>query len=91
MAKKLKGDFFYLSANELKEGGIIFYGKSGWTNEFSQAIKIPRNKIEFYESKCKGYEESCTIISPTFIEIDKNGEVLNLRDRIRIKGITINI
>ena len=89
MAKKLKGDFFFLSASDLKEGGIVFYGKNGWTSEFGKAIKIPRNKIEFYESKCKIYEDKCVIISPIFIEIDENGDILNLRDRIRIKGITI--
>jgi hypothetical protein len=52
-------------------------------------MKIPRNKIELYESKCKIYEDKCVIISPIFIEIDENGDILNLRDRIRIKGITI--
>ena len=55
------------------------------------SIEIPRNKIEFYESKCKIYEDKCVIVSPIFIEIDENGDILNLRDRIRIKGITIEI
>ena len=91
MAKKLKGDFFFLSASDLKEGDIVFYGKNGWTSEFDKAIKIPRNKIEFYEGKCKIYENNCIIISPTFIEIDANGDVLNLRDKIRINGITIEV
>ena len=91
MAKKLKGDFFFLSANDLKEGGMLFYGKNGWTPEFDESIKIPRSEIEFYEVKCKIYEDNCTIISPTFIEIDENGDVLNLRDKIRINGITIKI
>ena len=91
MAKKLKGDFFFLSANDLKEGGMLFYGKNGWTSEFDESIKIPRSEIEFYEGKCKIDEENCTIISPTFIEIDENGDVLNLRDKIRINGITIEI
>ena len=69
----------------------VFYGKNGWTSEFDEAIKIPRNEIEFYEDKCKIYEDNCIIISPTFIEIDENGDVLNLRDKIRINGITIEI
>ena len=71
MAKKLKGDFFFLSANDLKKGDIVFYGKNGWTSEFDEAIKIPRNKIEFYEGKCKVYEDNCIIISPTFIPDSK--------------------
>jgi hypothetical protein len=53
MAKKLRGDFFFLSANDLKNGDIVFYGDHGWTAQFDKAMKIPRNKIEFYESKCK--------------------------------------
>ena len=52
---------------------------------------LTKNKIEFYESKCKIYEDKCVIVSPIFIEIDENGDILNLRDRIRIKGITIEI
>mgnify|MGYP001470209911 CR=1 FL=1 len=91
MVKKLKGDFFFLSANDLKDGDVVFYGEYGWTSKFEKAIKIPRNKIEFYEGKCKIYEDNCVIIAPTFIEIDENGGVLNLRDKIRIKGITIEI
>jgi hypothetical protein len=91
MAKKLRGDFFFLSANDLKDGDIVFYGDHGWTAQFDKAMKIPRNKIEFYESKCKIYEDKCVIVSPIFIEIDENGDILNLRDRIRIKGITIEI
>ena len=89
MAKKLRGDFFFLSANDLKDGDIVFYGEHGWTPQFDGAMKIPRNKNELYESKCKIYEDKCVIISPIFIEIDENGDILNLRDRIRIKGITI--
>ena len=46
MAKKLRGDFFFLSANDLKNGDIVFYGDHGWTSQFDRALKIPRNKIE---------------------------------------------
>ena len=38
MAKKLKGDFF-LSANDLKEGDIVFYGKNGWTLNLMRQLK----------------------------------------------------
>ena len=50
-----------------------------------------QEEIEFYEGKCKIYEEQLHYYSPTFIEIDENGDVLNLRDKIRINGITIKI
>ena len=49
MAKKLKGDFFFLSANDLKEGGMLFYGKNGWTSEFDEAIKIKNREINITE------------------------------------------
>ena len=75
---------FFLISQRLKEGDIVFYGKNGWTSEFDEAIKIPRNKIEFYEGKCRIYEDNCIIISPTFIEIDENGDILNLRDKLEL-------
>ena len=42
MAKKLKGEFFFLSANELKSGKIIFYSNNGWVDDFKQATKISK-------------------------------------------------
>tara|TARA_B100000073_G_C23573255_1_gene509095 strand:- start:247 stop:522 length:276 start_codon:yes stop_codon:yes gene_type:complete len=91
MAKKLKGDFFFLSANDLKSGKVLFYSKSGWINDFKKAIKLSKKEIEIYEKIYKADEDKCKIIAPTFIEINENGEILKLRDKIRIHGLTIEI
>ena len=91
MAKKLKGEFFFLSANELKSGKIVFYSKEGWIDDFKKATKISKEEIESYEKIYQAEETKCIIISPTFIEADKNGEILKLRDKIRINGLTIEI
>ncbi len=91
MAKKLRGDFFFLSANSLKFGSVVFYSKNGWDSSFKNAIKIRKDEIEFYEKIGKKDENDCIIISPTFIEIDEEGKILTLRDKIRINGITIDL
>ena len=49
MAKKLKGEEFYLSANDLNSGGVIYLAKNKWTTNFNEAIKIKKNDIEKYE------------------------------------------
>ena len=43
MAKKLKGEEFYLSANDLNSGGVIYLAKNKWTTNFNEAIKIKKN------------------------------------------------
>ena len=53
MAKKLKGDFFLLSANHFKEGNVVFYGKSGWVNNLSQATVITKDKVNFMKENAK--------------------------------------
>ena len=49
MAKKLKGDYFYLTANDLITGNVLYFGDNKWSTYFDDAIKIKRNEIETYE------------------------------------------
>ena len=91
MAKKLKGDFFFLTANDLQTGAVLFYTKKGWLEKSINAIKIPRKKIEHYEEIAKKYENNCKIVSPFFVELDESGNIKSLRDKIRDKGITIKL
>ena len=91
MAKKISGDFFFLSANELKSGAVVFLTKNGWSHDSDKALKIQRDQLEKFEKLSKIDEEKCIIISPQFVELDEFGEIKTLRDKIRKSGITIEI
>ena len=46
MAKKLQGETFLLSANELRSGKVVFFTSKGWSSYSSEAIKIKVDEIE---------------------------------------------
>ena len=91
MAKKLKGDSFFLSANDLKTGSVVYYDGKSWSSKIEKAKKINRNQIEKYENIAKKFENKCIIISPLFVELTDKGKIKKLRDIIRYKGLTIKI
>ena len=37
MAKKLKGDSFFLSANDLKTGSVVYYDGKSWSSKIEKA------------------------------------------------------
>ena len=88
MVRKLKGDLFLLTANDLISGEVIFLSEEGWSKNHLEAKKIDRDKIEKYEKIAKEYEKKCEIISPFFVELDETGNIKTLRDIIRINGLT---
>jgi len=88
MAKKLKGELFYLSANDLKTGEVVFYSDKSWSNDLKKARVIKRNEIEEFERIADINEKNCKIISPIFVELNDDGKIKKLRDIIRHKGIT---
>ena len=89
MAKKLQGETFLLSANELRSGKVVFFTSKGWSSYSSEAIKIKVDEIERYEEISIEEEKKCIIISPKFVELDDAGNIKTLRDKIRNSGITI--
>ena len=91
MAKKLKGEEFYLSANDLVSGDVIYLTKNKWSTDFNEAIKIKRNEIEKYEKIAIEDENNCLIIGPFFIELTEDGQIRKLRDKIRKNGLTFKI
>ena len=91
MAKKLKGDSFFLSANDLKTGSVVYFDGKNWSSKIEKAKKINRNQIEKYENIAKKFENKCIIISPLFVELTDEGKIKKLRDIIRYKGLTIKI
>ena len=91
MAKKLKGDSFFLSANDLKTGSVVYFDGKNWSSKIEKAKKINRNQIEKYENIAKKFENKCIIISPLFVELTDEGKIKKLRDIIGYKGLTIKI
>ena len=50
MVKKLKGDSFFLSANDLKTGGVVYYDGNNWSKKLEKAknfivMKLKNTKI----------------------------------------------
>ncbi len=91
MVKKLKGEQFYLSANDLTSGDVIYLSKNKWSTDFNKAIKIRKDDIEKYEKIAVEDENKCLIIGPFFVELTENGQIRKLRDKIRKNGLTFKI
>tara|TARA_B100000963_G_scaffold269996_1_gene238157 strand:- start:1259 stop:1534 length:276 start_codon:yes stop_codon:yes gene_type:complete len=91
MVKKLQGEAFLLSANELRSGKVVFFTKKGWSRSICEAIKIKVDEIDKYEEISIREEKKCIIVSPKFVELDHAGNIKTLRDKIRNSGITIKI
>ena len=89
MAKKLKGDSFFLSANDLKTGSVVYYNGDDWSEKIYKAKKINRSEVEEYENIAKKFEDECIIISPIFVELNDDGTIKKLRDIIRKNGTTL--
>ena len=91
MVKKLQGETFLLSANELRSGKVVFFTSKGWSRSSNEAIKIKVEEINKYEEISIEEEKKCIIISPKFVELDDAGNIKTLRDKIRNSGLTIKI
>ena len=91
MAKKLKGEYFYLTANDLKTGSVVYYSKNNWSSDLTNAVKISRDNLEKYEQIAQNDEKECLIVSPFFVELDEVGKIRKMRDKIRETGITFKL
>ena len=91
MVKKLKGEIFLLSANDLLTGKVVFYSSGGWSFRSSDALKINIKDIEKFKRIIEEDEKRCIIVSPEFVELDESGHIKTLRDKIRNSGVTIEI
>ena len=91
MAKKLRGDTFYLTGNDVKSGSVIYYTKDNWSGNFYKAVKIKKNDMEKYQKLANHFEAKGDVISPFFIELNDAGKLRKLRDIIRRDGISIKI
>ena len=46
MVKKLQGETFLLSANELRSGKVVFFKSKGWSSSSNEATKIKVDEID---------------------------------------------
>tara|TARA_B100000989_G_scaffold298612_1_gene288740 strand:+ start:4974 stop:5264 length:291 start_codon:yes stop_codon:yes gene_type:complete len=90
MVKKLNGDLFIYSANSLLDGRVIYFSKNkGWTPNFDQASIIKKEMILSIEKVILSCSDKHNVINPYLIEVDKNGRIIKLRERIRLLGLRL--
>tara|TARA_A100001011_G_scaffold270672_1_gene279889 strand:+ start:17 stop:346 length:330 start_codon:yes stop_codon:yes gene_type:complete len=88
VAKKLKGEYFIFSANRLKDGKVVFYSEEkNWVTDSNFAKKIFLNEISKFEEFVSLDEKKCLIVSPYLIEVNEEGKIKKLREKIRSKGL----
>ena len=92
MAKKLKANIFVYSANDLISGDVVFYSEqNGWVRDFISAKRIMKEELEKFQEKVSAELKQNNIINPYLVELDDDGKITKLRERIRFKGINIKI
>ena len=64
MVKKLQGETFLLSANELKSGKVVFFTSKGWSSSSGEAIKIKVDEINKYEEISIKEEKNVLLFLP---------------------------
>ena len=90
MAKKLKANMFVYSANDLISGNVVFYSEQkGWVRDFLFAKRIMKEELEKFQEKVSMDLKQNNIINPYLVELDDNGEISKLRERIRFEGLNI--
>ena len=90
MAKKLKANIFVYSANDLISGHVVFYSEQkGWVRDFISAKRIMKEDLGELQEKPPIDLIQNNIINPYLVELDDDGKITKLRERIRFKGINI--
>ena len=87
MVKKQNGELFIFSANNLLDGNVIYFSKyEGWTKDFHKATKLQNKDIESIKNLLMNESINNKIINPYLVEIDSNGKINKLREKIRYLG-----
>lgn len=86
MVKKLTGDIFILSANNLFDGTVVYYcSKLGWIKDHTKATMIKKQNLEKTLFKIS----KINVINPYPIEVDHKGEIKKFREKIRSTGLNL--
>lgn len=90
MVKKLTGQFYIYSANDLQSGEVVYFSRnSGWVNAAKLATIFNINEILDFNKKIKDNDFNYKIVNPYLVEVCKKGRILKLREKIRLLGINI--
>ena len=90
MVKKLNSELFFFSANNLLDGNVIYFSKyEGWTKNFNKATKFQQKDIDLIKNLIKNESFNSDIINPYLVEIDNNGKIIKLREKIRFLGLKL--
>ena len=90
MPKKLNANFFVYSANDLLNGHVLFFSEEkGWIKSFLEAKKISKDDLETFERKMSNELNTNEIINPYPVELNDDGSVKKLREKIRINGLSL--
>ena len=90
LAKKIKGNYFIFTGNNLENGNVIYFSKKKkWTKNINQAVIVKKDELQEYEKLVGIDEKDCKVLNPYFFESNVNGEIISLREKIRSKGINL--
>ena len=89
MAHKLKGgpDARYaVSANRLRDGMVVWWQETGWTELFAAAAALDAAGAVVALHAAQREEAAQVVVGSYIVELDGNGQPLRQRERIRAAG-----
>ncbi len=90
MAKKIRGDYFIFTGNNLENGNVIYFSKKKkWTKNINQAVIVKKDELQKYEKLVSLDEKNCKVLNPYFFESNVKGEIISLREKIRLNGTNL--
>ena len=90
MRKKIRGNYFIFTGNNLKNGSVIYFSKDKkWTKNINEAAIVRRNELQKYEKLVSLDEKNCKVLNPYFFESNISGKTMSLREKIRAKGTNL--
>ena len=86
MVKKLTGDVFILSANNLFDGAVVYYcNENGWIKDYTKATIFKKQNLDEMIIKISKID----VINPYPIEVDEKGNIKKFREKIRSTGLNL--
>tara|TARA_B100000989_G_C19517780_1_gene462564 strand:- start:507 stop:815 length:309 start_codon:yes stop_codon:yes gene_type:complete len=90
LGKKIRGDYFIFTGNNLENGNVIYFSKKKkWTKNINEAAIVKKDELEKYETLVNIDEKKCKVLNPYFFESNIKGEIVSLREEIRSQGVNI--
>ena len=91
MAKKIRGNYFIFTGNNLENGNVIYFSKKKkWTKNINQAVIVKKDELQKYEKLVSLDEKNCKVLNPYFFESNVKGEIVSLREKIRLNGTNLS-